>query len=52
MQVLRFLLLSTAGWMNRYQQRILDYVLEENRVLREQLKGRRLQFTDAQRESP
>jgi hypothetical protein len=47
----RFLLLSTAGWMNRYQQRILDYIIEENRVLREQLDGRRLRFTNAQREA-
>jgi hypothetical protein len=40
MSFLRFLLLSTAGWMNRYQQRILEYIIEENRVRREQLDGR------------
>jgi len=35
--------------MNRGQQAALDYVMEENRVLREQLCGRRLRFTDRQR---
>jgi putative transposase len=38
-----------AGWVNRGQQRVIEYLLEENRVLREQLGGRRLRLTDAQR---
>jgi hypothetical protein len=38
-----------AGWVNRRQQQVIDYLLEENRVLREQLGGRRLRFTDDQR---
>ena len=46
---LQFLLASLAGWMNRGQGEILDYLVEENRVLKEQLKGRALRLTDDQR---
>lgn len=46
---LRFLLLLFAGWANRRQLDVLAYLKEENRVLREQLGGRRLRFTDDQR---
>src|SRR5262245_17757087 len=46
---LRILLVSLAGWINRYQQHVLEYLVEENRVLREQLKGHRLRLTDDQR---
>ena len=38
-----------AGWLNEYQQRTMDYLIEENRVLREQIGGRRLRFTDDHR---
>jgi putative transposase len=38
-----------AGWANQRQQDALEYLREENRVLREQLGGRRIRFTDAQR---
>ena len=38
-----------AGWLNEQQQRTMDYLIEENRVLREQIGGRRLRFTDDQR---
>ena len=37
------------GWVNRRQQAVIDYLIEENRVLREQLRGRRMWFTDDQR---
>jgi hypothetical protein len=46
---LRLLLLSFAGWVNRHQQHVIDYLIEENRVLREQLRGRRVRLTDDQR---
>jgi hypothetical protein len=46
---LRFLLLVMAGWVNRRQQDVIEYLGEENRVLREALGGRRLRFTDEQR---
>ena len=44
------LLLATFGaWVNREQAQAIDYLREENRVLREQLRGRRLRLTDEQR---
>jgi transposase InsO family protein len=46
---LQFLMLVFAGWVNRRQLELLEYVQEENRVLREQLGDRRLRSTDAQR---
>src|ERR1700676_3457840 len=45
----RFVLIAVAGWMNRHQLQIIDYLREENRVLREQLGGRRVHFNDDQR---
>ena len=45
----RFVLISVAGWMNQHQQQAIEYLREENKVLREQLGGRRLRFTDQQR---
>jgi hypothetical protein len=35
--------------VNRQRNRVVEYLLEENRVLREQLGGRRLHLTDDQR---
>ena len=46
---LRFLILTAAGWVNRHQEDVSDYLREENRVLREQLGPRPLRLTDAQR---
>jgi len=46
---LQLLLVSLAGWINRYQQHVIEYLVEENRVLREQLKGHRLRLKDDQR---
>jgi len=45
----RLLLISLPGWLNQRQQDALDYLQEENRVLREQLGGRRLRWNDDQR---
>ena len=45
----RFLVIVLAGWMNQKQQHAIEYLREENRVLREQLGNRRLRFTDDQR---
>ena len=45
----QFLLVSIAGWMNQRQQQAIDYLREENRVLREQLGDRRVRFNDDQR---
>ena len=46
---LQFLLLLFSGWVNRQQADVIDYLQEENRVLREQLGGRPLRLTDDQR---
>jgi len=46
---LQFLILTVAGWANRRQQDVIEYLLEENRILREHVGDRRLRFTDAQR---
>ena len=46
---LQFLVLTVAGWENRHQEDLIDYLREENRVLREQLGRRPLRLTDAQR---
>ena len=46
---LQFLLLTFSGWVNRRQQDVISYLKEENRILREQLRGRRLSLTDDQR---
>src|SRR4029450_3231359 len=45
----RFVVIAMAGWMNQKQQYAIDYLREENRVLREQLGNRRLRFTNDQR---
>src|SRR5207248_7321402 len=44
-----FLVVSLAGWMNQHQQHVIHYLIEENRVLREQIGDRRMRFTDDQR---
>ena len=52
---LQFLMLIFAGWVNRSQQDVIEYLQEEeaqlpsDRVLRSQLPGKRLRFTDQQR---
>jgi hypothetical protein len=37
--------------VNHHQQEVVEYLMEENRVLKEQLGGRRLRLTDDQRRS-
>jgi putative transposase len=44
-----FLVVSLSGWMNQHQQHVIHYLMEENRVLREQIGNRRLRFSDDQR---
>jgi len=46
---LQFLMLTFAGWVSRTQQNVIEYLQEESRVLRKQLGGKRLRFTDRQR---
>ena len=43
-----FLVSLLAGWLNQEQQKFLEYLQEENRVLKAQL-GQRLRLSDEQR---
>ena len=45
----QFLLLVLAGWVNRQQQDVIDYLQEENRVLQAGLRGKRLSLSDDDR---
>ena len=45
----RFLLIAVAGWMNHHQLQMIEYLREENCVLRELLAGGRLRLNDDQR---
>jgi putative transposase len=44
-----FLVVSVSGWMHQHQQQVIHYLVEENRVLREQIGNRRMHFSDGQR---
>ena len=44
-----FVVTSVAGWMNQHQHHVINYLIEENRVLREQIGTRRIRFSDDQR---
>ena len=46
---LQILLMTFAGLMNGYQVDVIAYLVEENRILQEQLMGRRLRLNDDQR---
>ena len=47
--VLQLLLTVLAEWLDRREREALRYLVEENRVLRRQLQGRRLQLSDHDR---
>jgi putative transposase len=49
MTPLHFLLMMFGGWVNRHQLDMIEYLQEENRVLKARLGGRRIRFTDAER---
>ena len=46
---LQYLIATLALWLNRQQQEVIDYLKEENRLLKAKLGDRRIQFTDAER---
>ncbi len=46
---LQLLLATFSGWVNRQHAEAIAYLREENRVLKAQLRGRRLRLTDDQR---
>lgn len=49
LQPWQLLLMILAGWVNREQQQVIDYLRAENQVLREKLGKRRLLLNDEQR---
>src|SRR5438034_3750386 len=44
-----FLVVAIAGWMNQHQQHVVEYLIEEDRGLREQIGNRRMRVTNSQR---
>jgi putative transposase len=47
--IVHLLLAILTRWLQRHQQWVITYLHEENRVLKAQLRGRRLRLTDAER---
>ncbi|MFT4540322.1 MAG: hypothetical protein ACI841_000601 [Planctomycetota bacterium] len=48
---IRALLMTLSGLANRHQADVIACLVEENQVLREQMRGRTLRLTDNQRRS-
>ena len=48
-QPLTLLVVAIAGWLQRDQQAAIVYLLEENKVLKARLRGKKLRLTDAER---
>ena len=48
---IRVVLAALAGWLDNHQQDVIAYLIEENRILRGQLAGRKLRLSDEQRRS-
>ena len=48
-QTWQLLVVILAGWLSKQQQDVIEYLKEENRILRGKLKGRRPRFTDDER---
>ena len=46
---LHFVIAMVAGWLQREQGEVIAYLKEENKVLRKQLGGTQIKFTDSQR---
>ncbi|MGI9334066.1 MAG: hypothetical protein ACR2RL_13030 [Gammaproteobacteria bacterium] len=49
LQAYYFPAIALAGRVNQYQQAIIDYLVEENRIFKRQLHGRRLQLSGNER---
>src|SRR5512132_2046309 len=47
--ILQVVIAMGAGWVQRQQQPVISYVIEENRVLKAQLGHRRLRLTETER---
>ena len=49
LQPWQLLILILAGWINRHEQDVIEYLRAENRVLREKLGKKRILLDDSQR---
>ena len=49
LQPWQFFLIGLAGWINRQQQRTIEYLITENQVLREKVGKKRILLNDDQR---
>src|SRR4249919_2995943 len=47
--LLSFLLMVVSGWVHRHQLTIIEFLQEENRLLKGKLAGKLIRFTDAER---
>lgn len=47
--ILQALIALLACWINKYQEHVIAYIQEENRLLKAQLQGRRLNLTENER---
>jgi putative transposase len=47
--ILPVFIAMVAGWLQRHQQQLITYLIEENHALKAHLGGRRLQLTDTER---
>jgi transposase InsO family protein len=46
---LQLVLAVLSGWLNEHQAHVVDYLREENRLLKQQLRGQRLRLSDDDR---
>ena len=44
-----FITVAIAGWMNRQQQQVIEYLKEENRILREKAGQKRIMLDESQK---
>jgi putative transposase len=44
--ILHVLIAILAGWLQRHQQQVITYLIEENRVLKAHLGGRQLRLSN------
>lgn len=47
--LLSFLLMVAAGWVNRHQLIVIEFLQAENQLLKQRLRGKHIRFSDAER---
>lgn len=47
--LLSFLFMVAAGWVNRHQLIVIEFLKAENQLLKQRLRGKRIRFSDAER---